>query len=503
MTAASLDRRSFLRVGTLGLAGAMGAGPRAQSPGGLTLPPYIADVDGDGQLGPGDTELMRRAPFTSRGFALEPSTGFDYRADVFARGRVDQDAVDAVSRTLSLMGAPVQVSDPRPITVAWHYGWYDQVRRPLLQQTVRYLGGDYLSNDPRVEEGFNRLKNEFGITVDAISWIPPRVTPTILPNYQAGYFAATNAATRLVALLYENTLALPAIGGRIDFHSSQVRDLLVSDFEAMARTLVEVRDRYPTRVFLLGGRPVVFIFGSHSWGLNPTDDTEFERMAEVVGEVREAFNAVYGQFPYLVGDELLQIAATTHPPPDRASRAINFDALFAYHAANLKPSATPFSITDAYAGLQRLRLERATAATSELRNRFTDSRLLIVPSLAGGFAKHGLPTLSTTRQAYVDYVRLLTDYYTETYLPQEWPDAVGSAALPAPIYTVGSWNEEYEGHAVFPAQFNLAVRDGDRLGFDFAMALKEVFGWNHYAERAIRATPSGLAPRRLGGRRLK
>jgi hypothetical protein len=205
----------------------------------------------------------------------------------------------------------------------------------------------------------------------------------------------------------------------------------------------------------------------------------------------------------LVGDELLQIAATTHPPPDRASRAINFDALFAYHAANLKPSATPFSITDAYAGLQRLRLERATAATSELRNRFTGSRLLIVPSLAGGFAKHGLPTLSTTRQAYVDYVRLLTDYYTETYLPQEWPDAVGSAALPAPIYTVGSWNEEYEGHAVFPAQFNLAVRDGDRLGFDFAMALKEVFGWNHYAERAIRATPSGLAPRRLGGRRLK
>ena len=503
MTTASLDRRSFLRVGTLGLAGAMGARPRAQSSADVILPPYIADVDGDGQLGAGDTELMRRALFTSRGFALQPSTGFDYRADVFGRGRVDQDAVDAVSRTIGLLGDSGHVSDPRPITVAWHYGWYDRIRRPLLQQTVRYLGGDYLSNDPRVEETFNSLKNEFGITVDAISWIPPRVTPTILLNYQAGYFAASNAATRHVALLYENTLALPAIGGRIDFRASRVRDLLVSDFEAMARTLVEVRDQYQTRVFLLAGRPVVFIFGSHSWGLNPRDDAEFAQMAFVVGEAREAFNAVYGQFPYLVGDELLQMAATTSPSPDRASRAINFDALFAYHAANLKPSTTPFSINDGYAGLQRLRLVRATAGVSGLRNRFTASPLLLIPSLAGGFAKQGLPILSTTRQAYVDYVRLLTNFHAETYLPQEWPGAVGSAAVPAPIYTVGSWNEEYEGHAVFPAQFNLTLRASERLGFDFVMALKEVFGWNHYAERAIFAGLLRMAPRRLHERRSR
>ena len=44
----SLDRRSFLRVGTLGLAGAMGTGLRAQIAPGLTLPPYVADVNGDG-----------------------------------------------------------------------------------------------------------------------------------------------------------------------------------------------------------------------------------------------------------------------------------------------------------------------------------------------------------------------------------------------------------------------------------------------------------------------
>ena len=64
----------------------------------------------------------------------------------------------------------------------------------------------------------------------------------------------------------------------------------------------------------------------------------------------------------------------------------------------------------------------------ELRNRFTDSRLLLIPSLAGGFAKHGLPILSTTRQAYVDYLRLLADYYAGTYLPQAWPAALWSIA---------------------------------------------------------------------------
>jgi hypothetical protein len=485
MTAGSLDRRSFLRVGTLGLAGAVGTGLRAQTSAGVTLPAYVADVDGDGQLGAADNQLMRSALFTSRGFAIEPNTGFDYRADVFGRAGIDQDAVDAVSRTIGLLGDGVPVSDPRPITVAWHYGWYNRVRRPLLQQTVRYLGGDYLSNDPWVEAEFNRLKNEFGITVDAISWIPPRVTPTILPNYQAGYFAASNAATRHVALLYEGTLALPAIGGRTDFRSPRVHNLLVSDFQAMARTLVEARDRYPTRVFQLAGRPVVFIFGSHSWGLNPSDHAEFDQMAVVVGDARAAFNAVYGAFPYLVGDELISLASTTIPPPDRVSRVVNFDAIYAYHAANLKPNATPFTINEAYSALQRLRLVRATTAARGLRNRFTNNRLLIIPSLAGGFAKHGLPILSTTRQAYANFVKLLTRFYAQTYLPQEWPGAVGTVALPAPIYTVGSWNEEFEGHALFPARFNLALSDGEQGGFDFAMALKQVFGWNHYAKRAI------------------
>ena len=90
----------------------------AQIAPGVTLPPYIADVNGDGQLGAADTQLMRGALFTSRGFAIEPNTGFDYRADVLGRAGIDQAAVDAVSRTIGLLGDGVPVSDPRPITVA-------------------------------------------------------------------------------------------------------------------------------------------------------------------------------------------------------------------------------------------------------------------------------------------------------------------------------------------------------------------------------------------------
>ncbi len=466
-------------------AGAAGGRLGAQTTAPVTLASHVADVNGDGTLGIGDAGVMEQALFTSRGFGIEPNTGFDPRADVFGRGVIGQDAVDAVSRLLATSAVP---SRPvrRPITVGWHYGWYDQIRRPLLQQTVRYLGGDYLSNDPVVEAEFNRLKNEFGITVDALSWIPRRLTPTILPNFRAGYFAAANAATRYVALLYEAVLALPTVGGRVDFHSAKVRSTLLQDFAAMAQTLVEARDRYPTRVFLLDGRPVVFIFASHAWGLNPDDAREFDKMTTVVAEGLEAFRRVYGEFPYLVGDELLPLASTSTASPDRLSRGALFDAIYAYHAANLKTTAAPFGLDESYGALQRLRLERATEAVRGLESRFTNQKVLIIPSLAGGFAKHGLPTLSATRQAFANYLKLLTRHHEEVYLPQEWPGALGTAALPAPIYSVGSWNEEYEGHAVFPAQFNLALTESEQQGFDFSMALKEAFGWNHYAERDIR-----------------
>ena len=484
MTATRVDRRSVLRLGAMSVVAAATGRLQAQSTGPMTLPDHVADVDGNGSIGLGDTGLMQQALFTTRGFGIQPNSGFDTRADVFGRGIIGPDAVDAVAHTVATAAVPSR-RVRRPITVGWHYAWYDHVRRPLLQQTVRYLGGDYLSNDPVVETEFNDLKNEFGITVDALSWIPRRLTPTILPNFQAGFFSATNAATRYVALLYEAVLALPTVGGRVDFRSNAVRARLVEDFAAMAETFVEARDEYPTRVFLLDGRPVVFIFASHAWGLNPDDTGEFSAMTGVVADAVQAFRTVYGEAPYLVGDELLPLASTSTPSPDRLSRGALFDAVYAYHAANLKTSAAPFGMNEAYGALQRLRLERATEAVRGLENRFTNRKVLIIPSLAGGFAKHGLPTLSATRQAFANYLKLLTRYHEEVYLPQEWPGALGTAAMPAPIYSIGSWNEEYEGHAVLPAQFNLALTDSEQQGFDFAMALKEAFGWNHYAERAI------------------
>lgn len=484
MSSHSFDRRSFLRAGAAAMVSAMGSRLSAQAPA-TVLPSYIADLDGNGVLDAADAELMRQALFTSRGFQVSPNQGFDFRADVFGRGVVDQASADAVFAAVSALESGDLDPQLRPITIAWHYNWYDQLQRPLLLQTARYLGGDYLSNDPAVETEFNLLKNELGITVDALSWIPPRVTPTILPNIAEGYFGAANVATRHVALLYENTLALPQIGGRTDFRSQEVAELLVGDFAAMAQTLVEARDNYPSRILLLDGRPVVFVFGSHSWGIDAGDTIEFGRMGEVVALAREAFAAVYGTQPYVVGDELLSIATTTDPSPDRVSRALNFEAIFSYHAANLKVGAAPFAMNEAYAALQRSRLVRATKAVRGLRNRHTGSRVLIIPSLAGGFAKHALPILTASRADYSDYLSLLTRYYTETYLPAEWESTVGTPAIPAPIYTVGSWNEEYEGHAVFPAAFNLALTDSEQGGFDYGLALRQAFGWNHYATRDI------------------
>ena len=57
---------------------------------------------------------------------------------------------------------------------------------PTRTQTVGYTGGDYFSWDPEVEALFNDQKNEFGISVDALSWIPPRANQNAVDNFQKG-----------------------------------------------------------------------------------------------------------------------------------------------------------------------------------------------------------------------------------------------------------------------------------------------------------------------------
>ena len=68
--------------------------------------------------------------------------------------------------------------------------------------TVQFRGGDYSSRDVDVETLFNDQKNEFGITVDALSWIPVRSNNNIVDNYRLGLLSTPNLHTRYLSLLY-------------------------------------------------------------------------------------------------------------------------------------------------------------------------------------------------------------------------------------------------------------------------------------------------------------
>ena len=166
------------------------------------------------------SDLFARRFSPSGALGLSPIEGFDVRADVLGRGVVDTSAVDAVQSTLAAQVAGSVQPERRPITVAWHYGWYNDLTRPEGAQTVRFKGGNYSSRDPVVETMFNNQKNEFGITVDALSWIPVRANNNAVDNYRRGLLRTPNLPTRHLALLYESTLALPLGGGRIDFSDS-------------------------------------------------------------------------------------------------------------------------------------------------------------------------------------------------------------------------------------------------------------------------------------------
>ena len=221
----------------------------------------LADIDGDGLVGQADREIAERALYAQRGFDVLPAAEYDQRLDVFGRGVIDQDTVQAVIRAIETLGGSSKVpAPPRAATIAWHYGWYNTIARPAGWQTVRYKGGDYLSFDPKVEPTFNDLKNEFGVSVDALSWIPKRDNKDNQDNYRSAYLKAPNLDTRHVCLLYESTIALPFSGERVDFQSTDVMETLREDFAEMARFMVEIRDETPAHIYELDGKPVVFFF---------------------------------------------------------------------------------------------------------------------------------------------------------------------------------------------------------------------------------------------------
>lgn len=485
--AAEPSRRKFLRTTAASLA--VGAAPGAlrgqEAP--LLLAPYVTDVDGSGTISAVDEEIVSTALHAQRGFGLRPRPGFDYRADVLGRAAVDPLVVDSVSHSVQQYTGSEEPPPRRPITIAWHYGWYNRLDRPPGAQTVRFKGGNYRSFDPEVETTFNDLKNEFGITVDALSWIPRHANNNNNSNYYKGYLQAPNVDTRHVCLLYESTLALPISGGRVNLNAENVQLRLGLDFAEMARFLARVRDDSPARIFMLDGRPVVFIFGTHIWGRLPLSRPDTATMERVVGDALARFEEIYGAFPYLVGEEM-QLSSTGEFSDDRLIRSRLFDAIYIYHhASNVKRGGEPrLRMSPAYIRNQVAILRNTYVDSAGIRNRYTGRRLLVIPSMAAGFAKPGHPILEIDRAGYADFMKLVKGMHMEGHILKEWSADLGEAPLPAPVYTVGSWNEEFEGHCIFPFDFNLAVPNATQHGFDSAMALKEVFGWNHYALRDIR-----------------
>ena len=479
-----LSRRIFLATTGAALASGVSHGLRSLGAQGgpALLPLYVADVDGNGWVDHHDREIVETALLAQRGFGLAPRPSFDPRADVFGRGVVDRDSVEAVSSMVARYASGTEATI-RPITVAWHYGWYHSSRRPPGLQTSRFKGGDYPSDDSAVERTFHDLKNEFGITVDALSWIPVRDPDNgaCQDNYRRGFLSAPNADSRYVCLLYESYIALPAGPvGRVAVHLPEVQALLREDFAAMARFLVEIRDTRPSRVFLVDDRPVVFVFASHSWGYLPPRDDQYDFIAEL----REVFRDIYGAPPYLVGDELF-LTPTGGFSRDRELRTVNFDAIYRYHHVAFKRGAESATMSQAYIENQIGLLRRVNTVVRGLHNRFTGRPPLIIPNMAAGFAKRGHPTLEVGRGVYADFMKRVRQVHLSEHVAPLWEASVGRAVLPAPVYVVGSWNEEFEGHTVFPFDFNLSVPNVAQHGFDLAMAIKEVFSWNHYAQRDI------------------
>ena len=448
------------------------------------MPAHLADTTGDGVLSASDRQLVRRALFSRRGFDLRPHPDFDIRADVLGRGTIDRDVLDLVSRTVLERSGQLHAHEARPITVAWHYGWYNNTKREPGLQTVSFLGGDYASWDSDVEGRFNELKNEFGITVDALSWMTPRDNMNLLSNYRRGFFQANQIETRHVALLYESTISLPLDRERVDFLSPFVQSLIVQDFEQMAMFLREVRAT-PARVFTLDRRPVVFLFGSHTWG-RLDSAAQSGAVDHTLQLVRESFARVYGAYPYLVGEEVLRSFDSPFTE-NRWRRMVNFDGVFSYHhATNMKSSpAQALPIDTWYIEKQVSLLRQMIASIRWVANRYTGLPILLIPSLASGFAKPGFPSLSVNRRSYSELMGILGSIHMNEYVIPYWGSRLGSALLPAPVYTLGSWNEEFEGHSVFPSRFNLALNADEQRGFDIPMAIKQMFGWNHYADRPI------------------
>lgn len=422
-------------------------------------PRWPFDVDGDGRISLADLRRVEAAVGSRRGLGLTPSDGWDGAADVLGEGRVTPAAARVIGK---LIGESVP---PRPLVATWHYGWHAKPRRGRQPVTARYRGGPYASGDPGVEAEFNALKREFGIDADLLSWI---ADGDVLPAYERGYLRAANVGDRRLGLLYESNINLGQTR-RMDFSPQGPHaDRLVADFERMGGWLARAAGR--TRVLAFDDRPVIYLFGSHTFG---TTWDNLPHVGSALARARAAFARGFGRPPYVIGDEAL-FPGDRDAGRDRLQRAAYFDAVGRYHHYDeglVRGLGSGADIAlDARYLEQIAELERRTQrAFATVRNHYSGKPVTVLPSAAAGFAKRGLPRLRASGE---QYRQLLLQ-------------SLGLAPE-APVVLAGSWNEEYEGHALMPARPSYALRDEREGGFDWLYAIKSVYGPVR-SERSVRS----------------
>ena len=191
--------------------------------------------------------------------------------------------------------------------------------------------------------------------------------------------------------------------------------------------------------------------------------------------------------PWLIGDEAL-FPGDTEAGHDRLFRAAYFDAVSRYHhydTAQIRALGEGRAVRLDGSHVRRLvaNEKRTMAAYRSVKNRYSGEPLLVIPSSAAGFAKARLPSLLASRDDYASLLAAMQEL-TDEHLRDLHAERLGTPAMPAPLVIAGSWNEEFEGHALMPAATNRALfhmRDG---GFDWLYALKSMYGWNSWAVRS-------------------
>lgn len=432
--------------------------------------PWPFDIDGDGFVTASDRQLLAAATYMVRNSSARAQREWDARLDFLGRGNVGAERLAQFDRLAPALGTRLP---PRPITACWHYGWYGPGRRRRELPTMRYIDGAYLSTDRRTEETFNAVKEEFGISADILSWIDNR---NVLRAYGSGYLRAANRDRRRFGLLYESQINLE-VSGRVNLSRDKPYvGKLLKDFRRMGQWLAESVGPDGPGLLRIDGRPLVYLYGSHTFGPR---DRDLPAVGAALIRAREEFAEAFGAYPYLVGDESI-FPGDPEVALNRRYRARFFDAITRYHHYDERHVRAlgdgnavrmDAAYRDRIVQLERRNME----GFANISSRYTDEPVVVVPSSAAGFAKRGLPSLRASREDYVGLLEAM-QALTDEHLGLRHRERLHTARLAAPLVFVGSWNEEFEGHALMPAAQNRALADRRQDGFDWLYAIKSRYG---------------------------